>query len=116
MATFRIGEPAPPDKPATAARLDGWKVIAAFLGKAERTVKRWESDRGLPIHREPGGAKASVYAYAGELDQWLKSSAAIASDPVPSAVASSPDQAAMTQLLAVDENPVLVQFPTPGAS
>lgn len=68
-------------------RLDGWKDIAAYLGKAERTVKRWERNRGLPIHRVPGGAKASVYAYSDELNEWLNSSAPAAPDPaVPAAV------------------------------
>jgi tetratricopeptide (TPR) repeat protein len=57
-------------------RLDCWKEIAAYLGKVERTVKRWEVDRGLPIHRVPGGGRASVYAYTGELDEWLKSTKA----------------------------------------
>lgn len=59
-----------------APRLDGWKDIATHLGKSERTVKRWEADRGLPIHRVPGGGGASVYAHAGELDEWLRSSKA----------------------------------------
>jgi tetratricopeptide (TPR) repeat protein len=54
------------------ARLDGWKVIASYLGKAERTVKRWERERGLPVHRVPGGARASVYARPAELEQWLE--------------------------------------------
>jgi tetratricopeptide (TPR) repeat protein len=58
------------------ARLDGWKDIATYLGKAERTVKRWEMDRRLPIHRLPGGGRASVYAFRAELDEWLKSSSA----------------------------------------
>jgi len=53
-------------------RLDCWKEIAAYLGKVERTVKRWDVDRGLPIHRVPGGGRASVYAYTSELDEWLK--------------------------------------------
>ena len=44
-------------------RLDSWKEIAAYLGKAERTVKRWEKERGLPAHRLPGLGNASVYAY-----------------------------------------------------
>jgi tetratricopeptide (TPR) repeat protein len=60
--------------PSLGTRLDGWKDIATYLGKAERTVKRWEADRGLPIHRVPGGGRASVYAYGVELDEWLKSS------------------------------------------
>jgi tetratricopeptide (TPR) repeat protein len=59
---------------APAPRLVGWKDIAAYLGKAERTVKRWGKDRGLPIHRVPGGASASVYAYPVELDKWLAAS------------------------------------------
>jgi len=53
-------------------RLDCWKDIAAYLGKVERTVKRWDVDRGLPIHRVPGGGRAPVYAYTAELDEWLK--------------------------------------------
>src|ERR1039458_5735522 len=55
-------------------RLDCWKEIASYLGKGERTVKRWETDRGLPIHRVPGGGRASVYAHTEELDEWMKSS------------------------------------------
>ena len=53
-------------------RLQSWKEIAAFFGRDERTVKRWEQARGLPVRRVPGGGKARVYAYVSELDQWLK--------------------------------------------
>jgi len=52
--------------------LVSWKEIAAFLGRAERTVKRWERERGLPVHRVPGGERGSVYAYPRELADWLK--------------------------------------------
>jgi tetratricopeptide (TPR) repeat protein len=62
--------------PSQGTRLDSWKEIAAYLCRGERTVKRWETDRGLPIHRLPGGGRASVYAYSSELDEWLKSSEA----------------------------------------
>jgi tetratricopeptide (TPR) repeat protein len=67
--------PSSPDRSngSLGTRLDGWKEIAAYLGKVERTVKRWEVDRGLPTHRVPGGGRASVYAYTSELDTWLKS-------------------------------------------
>ncbi|MGB6691826.1 MAG: tetratricopeptide repeat protein [Terracidiphilus sp.] len=68
------------ENPSPGTRLDGWKDIATYLGKAERTVKRWEADRGLPIHRVPGGGRASVYAYRVELDEWLKSSNVSESD------------------------------------
>src|SRR5579863_6244809 len=62
------------------ARLVGWKDIAAYLGKTDRTVKRWGRDRGLPVHRVPGTAKTSVYAYPDEVDRWLESAHAVGSE------------------------------------
>src|SRR5580700_9317238 len=53
-------------------RLDTWKEIGAFFGRDERTVKRWEITRGLPVHRVPGGGRANVYANTDELLEWLK--------------------------------------------
>jgi tetratricopeptide (TPR) repeat protein len=53
-------------------RLDTWKEIGAFFGRDERTVKRWETTRGLPIHRVPGAGRANVYAYTQELTEWLQ--------------------------------------------
>jgi tetratricopeptide (TPR) repeat protein len=58
--------------PLSGKRLDSWKEIAAFLGRAERTVKRWETERGLPVHRVPGGGRSAVFAYTNELAEWLK--------------------------------------------
>jgi len=52
--------------------LDSWKEIAAFFGRDERTVKRWEKERGLPVYRVPGSARGGVFAYAEELAEWLK--------------------------------------------
>ena len=75
-----------PDSPDSGAKVDaaprlvGWKDIASYLGKADRTVKRWGSERGLPVHRVPGTAKTSVYAYPAELDQWLESASALELD------------------------------------
>lgn len=61
-------------QPAAAdARLRGWKEIAAFLNVDERTVKRWEQGRGLPVRRVPGEARAPVFAYRDELSAWLAS-------------------------------------------
>src|SRR5579862_9457751 len=54
-------------------RLDSWKEIAVFFGRDERTVRRWEKERALPVHRVPGKGRGSVYAFSGELTQWLKS-------------------------------------------
>ena len=53
-------------------RLDSWKAIAAFFARDERTVKRWEKDRGLPIRRLPGAAGGTVFAYTAELEKWLE--------------------------------------------
>lgn len=56
----------PPDR-----RLNTWKEVAAFFGKDERTVRRWEATRGLPVRRVPGGARNSIFAYVSELERWL---------------------------------------------
>jgi TolB-like protein/Tfp pilus assembly protein PilF len=52
-------------------KLQSWKEIAAFLGKDVRTARRWNLERGLPVHRVPGGKGGSVFAYADELQAWL---------------------------------------------
>jgi tetratricopeptide (TPR) repeat protein len=54
-------------------RLDGWKAIANFLGRERSTAIRWANDRGLPIHRVPGGRTGTVYAMRDELTAWLES-------------------------------------------
>jgi tetratricopeptide (TPR) repeat protein len=83
------------DSPSLGSRLDGWKDIATYLAKAERTVKRWEAGRGLPIHRVPGGGRASVYAYPAELDEWLKSSSAAEPESLETAEAGNPQDLAV---------------------
>jgi TolB-like protein/Flp pilus assembly protein TadD len=52
-------------------RLDSWKEIATYLKRDPRTVRRWERAEGLPVHRHQHGKKASVYAFAHEIDTWL---------------------------------------------
>jgi tetratricopeptide (TPR) repeat protein len=64
---------APSSDPFLNQRLDSWKEIAAFFARAERTVKRWEVERGLPVHRLPGRGRTAVFAYSRELDGWLRS-------------------------------------------
>jgi TolB-like protein/Flp pilus assembly protein TadD len=66
-----------PSSNSTGRRLDSWKEIAAFFGRDERTVRRWEKESALPVHRVPGGAKGRVFAYAGELDLWLSTPQAL---------------------------------------
>jgi tetratricopeptide (TPR) repeat protein len=57
-------------KPSANRRLVSWKEIAAYFGRDERTVKRWEKDRGLPVRRLPG-ARGGVYAFTDDLAQWM---------------------------------------------
>ena len=52
-------------------RLDSWKEISSYLGRDRRTLERWERDRGMPVHRIPGGERPRVYALKPELDRWL---------------------------------------------
>jgi len=52
-------------------RLNTWKEIASFFGRDERTVKRWEVSRALPVRRLPNGTRSTVYAYEYELTAWL---------------------------------------------
>lgn len=54
-------------------RLDSWKSIAEYFCRDVRTVIRWEKERGLPIHRVPGGKKHSVFAFTRALDAWMMS-------------------------------------------
>lgn len=52
-------------------RIDGWKAIGAYFKRDRTTVMRWAEARALPVHRVPGGKKASVYALRSELEAWL---------------------------------------------
>ena len=51
-------------------RLDSWKEIAAYLKREVRTVRRWETAEGLPVHRHMHKKRGTVYAYRAELDAW----------------------------------------------
>jgi Tfp pilus assembly protein PilF len=51
--------------------LDSWKSIARHFGRSCRTVQRWHSEFGLPIHRL-GGNKSSIFAYPDELEEWMR--------------------------------------------
>jgi Tol biopolymer transport system component len=60
--------------PRDQTRLESWKEIAAYLNREVRTARRWEKERGLPVHRIPG-KRSGVYALAPEIDGWLKTKA-----------------------------------------
>jgi tetratricopeptide (TPR) repeat protein len=51
-------------------RLDSWKEIATFFDRDERTVRRWEKERDLPVRRLPG-PRGGVYAFTDDLSQWM---------------------------------------------
>ena len=58
-------------KPGAPERLHSWKEIATYLGREPRTVRRWEKDEGLPVHRLQHGRAGSVYAEKSELEAWM---------------------------------------------
>ncbi len=63
--------------------LNGWRGIAGYLGRNQSTVKRWAATRDLPVHR-PQGSEARkgvpVYAFAHELNAWLRGHADVLLD------------------------------------
>jgi hypothetical protein len=57
-------------EPLRPSTLNGWKDIAAYLGKSVRSVQRWEATLGLPIHRIHTSDGHIVYADRDEIDRW----------------------------------------------
>ena len=53
-------------------RLESWKQIAAYLNRGVRTVRRWETQEGLPVHRHMHRSLGSVFAFKSEIDAWLE--------------------------------------------
>lgn len=54
----------------TTERLESWKQIASYLRRSVRTVRRWERQEGLPVHRHVHRSLASVFALRAEIDAW----------------------------------------------
>jgi hypothetical protein len=65
-----------PDPTVRAPQLNGWKEIAAYLGRSVRTVQRWEKEFGLPVRRFGISKPESVFAIRSEIDAWLLTSQA----------------------------------------
>ena len=61
--------------------LDSWKEIAEYLRRSVRTVRRWEAEERLPVHRHIHHHSGTVYAFESELDGWLASRTPLASLP-----------------------------------
>ena len=68
MAEPRVPEPGA----ASSRRLNSWKEIATHFSRDVRTVRRWEANLGLPVHRRQHMRRGIVYAYQAELDAWWK--------------------------------------------
>jgi TolB-like protein/tetratricopeptide (TPR) repeat protein len=64
--------PSPEGSPLPEKKLVSWKEIATHLGREVRTVQRWETTEGLPVHRHEHQKKSTVYAYPSELDEWVR--------------------------------------------
>ncbi len=53
-------------------KLHSWKRIANYLNRSVRTARRWEEHENLPIRRHQHVKSPTVFAYAHELEQWLR--------------------------------------------
>src|ERR1700758_2147067 len=58
------------DPMAASDRLNSWKEIARYLNRSVRTVRRWEEQEDLPVHRHMHRSLASVFAVRSEIDAW----------------------------------------------
>ena len=45
---------------------------SAYVNRGVRTVRRWEHEEGMPVHRQVHRVQGSVYAYRSEIDAWRK--------------------------------------------
>lgn len=70
MPAFAGGQRADMSDETPSDRLDSWKEIGAYLKRDVRTLRRWEKDQGLPVHRHQHKSLGSVYAFRSELDAW----------------------------------------------
>ena len=61
-------------------RLESWKEIAVAIGRDTRTAMRWAKERGMPVHRVPGGERGRVFASRLEIERWLRGASQTQSD------------------------------------
>ena len=63
-----------PTRTAERTILNSWKEIARYIGRAVRTVQRWEEECQLPVHRPRarGRRRSAVFALSAEIDRWLE--------------------------------------------
>ena len=108
--------------------LQGWKEIADYVSRDERTVRRWEKERHLPVRRMPGKGRANVYVLVSELDRWLGETPIASAQPP--ATPLQPPRPRMLQLglglmmvgvailavLSLHRRPVAAASPAPSAA
>src|SRR5271154_7031916 len=68
-------------------RLESWKEIATYIGRDERTAMRWATERGMPVHRVPGGKRSRVFASRAEISSWLSGIRSAVAESTPAPVA-----------------------------
>ena len=68
-------------------RLSTWAEIADYIGRDERTARRYEAERGLPVRRLPG-SRSTVYALTRDLDAWRTGERPAPEAAVPTRVAA----------------------------
>lgn len=52
--------------------LNGWKEIAAYVGKSVRAAQRWERELGLPVRRLKTPHSQIIFASRREIDDWRR--------------------------------------------
>lgn len=77
--------------------LESWKEIASYFNRGVRTVRRWEKEEGLPVHRQVHKTLGTVYAYRSELDAWRRRRSVAAS----SKAVAHPESTSARVMLAV---------------
>lgn len=75
-----------PERNAPRKTLESWKQIAAYLDRSERTVRRWEAEQGLPVHRLGHQKQDTVFAYAHEVEAWARLHTKFPGSPAPTAL------------------------------
>lgn len=52
--------------------LQSWKEISAYVGRTERTLQRWETRFGFPVHRPSSKSRSAVMALSHEIHEWTR--------------------------------------------
>src|SRR5207302_6648060 len=61
-----------PERNTPQKTLESWKQIASYLDRSERTVRRWEANEGLPVHRREHEKQDTVFAFKHEIEAWSR--------------------------------------------